>query len=488
MRSSGFAGVSRRRRLLTLAMAALLGLGVFEGTGGSAEATVSCPAVGGWTTLVTGEGPVARISARGDVSSAVALRIEFSGAVPGHQVYVDTDDERLTGMWSYQSHVSGSGWDRLVDAWGTAYAHAADRPNAWEWSPLSAPGFARSVSGDLVDLCLPAAVLGSGSSSRLRVAVQAGGEWLPEVFLPGAAYPPEREPSAPEPREEMGRLAIHYGAHPWTVRGCTDGRRQRYACAVRAFGTFSDVVLGGGLELRSHPSHRDARRFVRALRRRNPDIRVWGYVSLVGTAERAEGPRRLARRARAWRSMGATGIFLDEADLCRPAWGEACRENRRGRRVPITRARQQRVVHRIHRLGMPVFANAYSPYDILAPAHGVPSPLGGGHRRRAPDRYLLESPTVVGGSFRTGLDAAVSDAKFRAAWGFREALGIRTAAVDTFGRAVPDVADERSPFYRKGWEAASAAGVDVYGFTNAAYSAPAHLAANLALLDPPGDP
>src|SRR2546430_1341743 len=78
----------------------------------------------------------------------LAVRVLLRRDVPVHLV-LDTDDDRTTGMWTYQSPVAASGWDALVDASGATYAHAGP-PTVWSWTRTGSAR--RTVTGAVVDV------------------------------------------------------------------------------------------------------------------------------------------------------------------------------------------------------------------------------------------------------------------------------------------------------------------------------------------------
>lgn len=457
---------------------------------------LACGAQGrfdGVAPLVTGEREVQAISATSDVpgdlqrSETLFVRVAFDRAVnPSASVFIDADGDRMTGMWTLQSSISSAGWNLLADGDGKLLTHAGT-PNVWQWRDAGAQGFGRTVTDGVVDFCIPVRALGTQRPSRVRIAALAGQTWLPKTFLPGAAYPPQQTspPGAGPPA--AARLAFQYSATPWVIRDCTGDM----SCAAAAYARFDHLVLGSGLEEPSHGSHTGAAELIRAIRDERPDIEIWGYVSLIGGPARDGGRRSrvhkaedVLARAASWAEMGADGVFLDEADLCEPAWGQRCAVSPDGEAVAVTRERQTEAVNGIHDMGMPVFVNAFSPLDVLGEVRGVPSPFTGAGTGRRADMYLLENPTVAAGAPRTGLDAEVSAAKYEFARRARTATGVRIAAVDTFGAAVTDRSDLAE--YVRGWKVAQQARVDAYGFTNASYSASGIVAKNLALLEPPG--
>lgn len=395
-------------------------------------------------------------------------------ATPGGQppvVYVDLDG-RGQGAWSYGSSVSAATWNLRVDEEGV-HRHVGPS-DAWTWEPLDVDAHHRwsGADGELL-ACVPSDLLGAGH--RVAIGVQVGDDWLPRPLLPGAPFPPIPDDGG-TPLRIPDRLAIAYGYRPWVVRGCTEPRPETMACASAVYGAFRHVVLAGGLEEPEHPSHAGTRRLVERLRTDHPGQELWGYVSLRRHGAREHTVEDIAARAAAWQAVGVTGIFLDEADLCRPHDDTCTGEG-------VTRASQAAAVATIHDLGMPVFANGFSAPDVLEPIDGLPSALGAGTPDRAADMYLLENPTLAEGEWPTGLAADASVARIQAALRAAVVRGIRVAVVDTAAGWVED--DSSQPGYVAGWWRAVQAGAEAYGFTNPSYSAPDDLGANLAILEPP---
>jgi hypothetical protein len=413
------------------------------------------------------------VAALGPAGGPAALSVTVlaaSGRSRPAQVFVDSDGDRDTGMWSFQSPLSGSGWDLLVDGEGRLYEHAGPA-DAWDWEPVKATGFRRTVSPGRMELSIPGALL-KAPSEDVRVAAESDGDWYPAAFLPGMSLRGEAVVSRTSRSGPPASLAIFYGHSPWLVRDCrvTDP----VACPARAFAEFAHVVLGSGLEEPDHPSHARTRTLIREIRSLAPSTELWGYVSLVGGP--ASGGVRpvlytvaaIRDRAVAWKEMGITGVFLDEADLCRPARDD-CAKDSAGTEFEVTRARQAAVVAAVHELGMPVFANGFAVPEVLGPVDDVPSPLTGARDGRRADMYLLENLTVSAGRRVSGFDAQVGHARLQLALRLATPAGVRVAAVDTVREPAPDLASAPA-FYRDGLVEATKAGLDAYGFTNSSYS------------------
>lgn len=396
------------------------------------------------------------------------------GVGPPPTVYVDVDG-RGAGGWTHGSSVSAATWNLRIDADGV-HRHVG-ASSEWSWERMDVDSHYRwSAEDGLLLVCLPTRALGSGH--RVAIGVEVGDRWLPRALLPGLPFPPVAEAGS-SPVRAPERLAVAYGYRPWVVRDCTEEDRATMACASAAYGAFRHVVFAAGLEEPSHPSHAGTRALVERLRADHPAQEVWGYVSLRRHGDREHTVEDIATRAAAWKELGATGVFLDEADLCAPGSSPCAGPG-------VTRESQAAAVRAIHDLGLPVFANGFSAPDVLEPLDGRPPALGAGASDRPADMFLLENPTIAGGSWRTGLEADATIARMQAAIRAAVALGIRVAAVDTADGWVEDDSDH--PGYVAGWWRAVQAGAEAYGFTNEFYSAPDGYGSNLPILEPPVTP
>ena len=459
-----------RRAALVVSVVAAAALAACGDDGAPCDADVASA-----KPVATGDAPLEAI-ALGRDGDVIVATVTTSGVTPS--VLIDADDDRDTGMWSQQSPISSSGWDVLVDSEGAMYRHAGE-PTEWAWDDVDRgdDGSGWTATDDGVRVCIGpevATALGVNDGGTLRISAITEDSSLPATYLPGAAWPAEAlvQPEEPAVPVEPESLAFAYGYEPWAVAGCTTPE-----CAAERYVVFDHVVLGSGFEEATHPSHRGAAALAALLRDRRPDAELWGYVSLVGgpagdggRRDRIHTPADIGARAALWQAMGVTGIFLDEADLCRPS-AQQCPLDATGDEVAITRAHQNAAIDAIHALGMPVFANGYAPEDIVGEVDGVPSSL------RANDVYLLENPTFAGGVKSTGVDAQAARARYLSARRLTAASGVRLAAVDTFDGTVADKyrTDPR-------WTEARAAvpAATIHGVTNATYSAAPEHADNLA--------
>lgn len=465
--------MTSRRRVTSVALLVGMIAALMTGCGDDKAVCVADDRLD-FVKLATGENPLRSLSMARD-GEVLVVRVATDGTAPS--VLIDVDDDRDTGMWSMQSPVSASGWNVLVDDKGGVYRHDGE-PNVWSWADVAVPddgsGWSKTDAG--VRICIGPELgrtLGADKGT-MRLSAIIGDASLPPTFLPGAAWPNEtlvqpKEPAAPVDAES---LTFAYGFQPWAVGGCATP-----ACAADRYQQFNHVVFGSGFEEVDHPSHAGVAELIADLRARVPEREVWGYVSLVGgpvvdgRRDRIHTTAEITTRATAWGALGVTGIFLDEADLCRPG-AQECPLDSNGDEITVDRAGQNAAIDAIHGLGLKVFANGYSPYDVIGEVDGVPSSLGSG------DAYLLESATFAGGRRASGVDELAARARYLTARRITIERRIRLAAVDTFEGVIPD-GYRNDPRWLIAREAVPAA--TIHGITNETYSATPGLSANVPL-------
>ncbi len=413
-------------------------------------------------------------------SQRVYVRVDAKPGVPVHRLLIDADGDRMTGMWTAQSHLSDSGWDHMVDPAGVLYRHAAPRPNDWKWDSVKSKQLETVHAGDRYYFCIPLEDL--PPTSQLFITAENNQIALPMRFVRGAAYPNSEVELRPEKVMAPKRMAFYYSGSPWIVRECTGWDQTQVDCAAKVFRKFRHVVFGARLEEASRGGHVGAANLMQRLRKTAPKTELWGYISFLGSQKDANGHRDVVYtldeyidRASRWKAMGATGIFLDEYDVCDPSW-QSCRSGPDGKGVLLTRERQVQIVEAIHSMGLAVFANSHSVQNALGVIDGTSAPLGDGDGSRPADMYLLENPTVVYGKFHTGFDRAAHLARFAQAVRLTQETGTRLGVLDSMTGTVPDTASTWIE-YRVGWWQAAQAGADAYAF----------FADNLPLLAPPSD-
>jgi hypothetical protein len=481
----------RTRPFRTLITATILIAVAFPRLDAGAELSSSCAGsrFDGLQPLVADPtGDIAALWATSDAAGDLAasqmlyVRVEVIPGVPIHRLLLDVDGDRSTGMWTGQSHLSDGGWDRMVDPeFGVLYRFAAEHPDTWDWNSVSSPALTVERTATAYNFCIPLSEL--PSTDRVFMVAENSLNSMPRRFLKGASYPAIHDEVGSEAVRRPRRMAFYYSGSPWVVRGCTDPDPTQVECAARVFERFRHVVFGARLEEESRGGHEGAARLFHRLRNKSPSTELWGYMSFIGGQKDADGTRDdvysvadYRARAKAWKAMGATGIFLDEYDVCDPSWQGWCRPGPDGEGVRLTRKRQVAVVEAIHSLGLAVFANSHSVQNALGVIEGRPSPLGGAEAGRPADMFLLENPTVVNGNFQEGLDLEAHQARFAQALRLTQQTGARLGVLDSMDGEVPDAAF-RWKEYRVGWWQAAMAGADAYAFHSE----------GLAILRPPVD-
>jgi hypothetical protein len=164
-------------------------------------------------------------------------------------------------------------------------------------------------------------------------------------------------------------MLIYYG-----FPSCINGSRD-LAEASRHFGGYRLVVLGDRLEQVEHSDHRNASQIIAAC----PEVNFFGYIDL-GVSARATKVQNLTQqqiqeRVRAWASMGAKGILLDDF----------------GYDFQVTRERQNLAIDLCHQAGLTVMANSWEPRDALSSEPHAQNRRGLESRLSRTDYYLVES-------------------------------------------------------------------------------------------------
>ncbi len=405
------------------------------------------------------------------------VRVDVKPGVPIHRLLIDVDSDRMTGMWTAQSQLSDAGWDYLVDP-SAIYRYGAERPNEWSWNNMHSRDLRTRTEPGRFFFCIPLDDL--AATDEVRLTAESSYNSLPLRFLGGARYPQAPRELRSERVRVPKRMAFYYSGSPWIVRDCSGFDQTDVSCAVDVFSKFRHVVFGARLEEQTRSGHAGAMNLMQSLRRGSNRTELWGYISFIGSQKKPDGTRDMVfdldyfrESARAWKEMGATGIFLDEYDVCDPAW-QRCRKGPDGEGVLLTRQRQVEVVEAIHDLGLAVFANSHSVQNALGEIDGIASPLGPRDGKRPADMYLLENPTVVFGKFHGEFDREAHMARFAQAVELTQATGARLGVLDSMDGFISDSA-ESTLQYRIGWWQAAQAGAAAYAF----------FGENLAILDPP---
>lgn len=167
------------------------------------------------------------------------------------------------------------------------------------------------------------------------------------------------------------RLAIYYG-WPSLVNGARGASE-----AAAHFGRYDRVVLGWGLQEKSHGDHAETAALIAALAGRTT---VFGYIPM-GSAT-GLSPRQVKKAAKLWRKLGVVGVLLDEA----------------GYDYGNDRKRQNACYDAVHSQQLRVVANAWKPADLFSTYPTPSNPKGAPTALRPGDAVLYESYRIKDGS------------------------------------------------------------------------------------------
>ncbi len=172
-------------------------------------------------------------------------------------------------------------------------------------------------------------------------------------------------------------LLIYYG-YPALINGSRD-----LSEASAHFAAYSMVILGDGLQDPRHPNHSATRTILE----QTPETRYFGYIDLGvhSPNHRVQNLTldEIARRAQAWKSLGVTGILLDDY----------------GYDFANTRERQRQAADSIHNHGLHIIANSWDPRHALDNAPGPGNPKGLPCPLLNTDYYLWESYLINNGNW-----------------------------------------------------------------------------------------
>ena len=221
---------------------------------------------------------------------------------------IDTDGDRMSGMWTLQSHLSASGWNLVVDSAGTILRHRGP-PTRWNFEEV---GAAQVVEDGAVTFCIPVESLARKTPDQIAVVAETSAGSLPPRFLAGASFPPIDRAAVSQPFTPPGRLAFNYSGTPWSIRGRSSHAPTPRAlrCAARAYERFDQIVLDADFSSSAVPA---IAKLVSMLRSKKPALEVWGYVSIVGSTKSSDGLRQqiyevgdILAKAKLFQDLGAT--------------------------------------------------------------------------------------------------------------------------------------------------------------------------------------
>ena len=233
--------------------------------------------------------------------------------------------------------------------------------------------------------------------------------------------------------------AVFFYGYPSLVNGVNGNVH----LAAKAFAAYDIIVLGDGVEFSTmvksrHPvgvgrvEYARSKQIIASIFQQKPQAEIFGYVCL-GDTQSLPIPS-MKRRIGMWKTLGVSGIFLDEAGYDWPM---------------VTRDRQNTAIRYIHSLGMAAFLNAYHP--------GTLTSLGG-HLRKNPsqeasaltsrDLILLESFPIKHGIYA---DSSELLKRLEQAMSVRRQFSTRIVALSTMRGGVPFRAEQMEYACWSGW-------------------------------------
>lgn len=261
------------------------------------------------------------------------------------------------------------------------------------------------------------------------------------VALMAIMFYPQKVDAA-EPAVRPKQLCIYYG---WPSH--VNGSSGDVDAAISHFSKCDLLVIGDGIAYPAHGDHASAYIIISALRLAGKE--VFGYSDL-GVSTKNLPISTIKSEVDAWRTMGASGIFLDDA----------------GYDYGVTRLRQSAIVDYIHNAGMNVFINAWEIDDVLGDldeAGGIsPSRLAAG------DVYLAESWLVGDSAFQSLPAWAIKAEK---ALAYTRTKGVRIAGVSTtmLNKAITN--DINTNKFKMGFYGAAMYNLAAWQWTDISYSA-----------------
>lgn len=251
--------------------------------------------------------------------------------------------------------------------------------------------------------------------------------------------------------QSMGhRLLIYYGI-PLGVNATWDTNK-----AAAVFAKYDVIVFGEGLEEKKHTFHVSTKEIIPLIREGNPNVKIYGYVDL--DVKKINYPNEvLFDKTDKWKSMGADGIFLDDA----------------GYDFLVSRERLNTIIKYIHDQELSAFVNAWKPDDVMGNAVDEKfNPKGEKTLMDERDIYLLEdlleptdisdpnSKSAFSPNFRQKMDKSLT---------YRQTLDVKLMAISDIDF---DQYSENAvrKFFRMTEAASSIFSLDAYGVAPKEYS------------------
>lgn len=209
----------------------------------------------------------------------------------------------------------------------------------------------------------------------------------------------------------LKNVAIYYG---WLSSLNALGSN---AAVINELNQYDIVVVGAGIQDAGHGDYANSTVIIGGL---DSDVEVYGYITIGEPS--AESIPTLQGKIDDWQTIGAEGVFIDEAGFDFWSGTDAA-----------MRTRQNTIIDYIHGKGLKVFVNAWDPDDLFVKESGNPTTLN------SSDSYLLESyifqnPTpATSGTQTTTLSFTNHLNKIAKVNAAQASIGIKAYGVSTTG-------------------------------------------------------
>jgi hypothetical protein len=247
------------------------------------------------------------------------------------------------------------------------------------------------------------------------------------------------------------KVLIYYGT-PQGVNNLWDDD-----LAAQIFAKYDYIVVGAGLEDPNSPFYVSTTTIISNIHAIKPNAIVFGYIDL-GVTTNNFSLSDIQKRTDQWESIGADGIFLDDA----------------GYDFGVSRDRLNTALDYIHSKNMFTIVNAWNADDVMSDQVDLTyNPSGMPTRMGTQDFYLLESFFVNTDAYAPNKGyASNTDYKMRgdSAVYYRNTLGVKMLATNIVDYSTYSDADIQK-FFKMSETAAAIFSLDGYGLSPLEYSA-----------------
>ena len=221
------------------------------------------------------------------------------------------------------------------------------------------------------------------------------------------------------------KLLIYY-SYPSSLNYPTNG--YNLTNVANDLAQYDYVVLGGDLELSTHPDHTNTQTIITNSITNN--TKFFGYIDLgVTNGTKNYSIAEIQTRINNWKVMGADGIFLDDF----------------GYDYGVSRVRQSAAVQYAHSQNIPVMANAWNPDDAFGSQVNTNyNPSGTATQIQTSDFYLSESFLIQEGAFSNPTAWVAKASKLKS---YQQQIGFKTVSITTNSLANANGYSEQQFFY-----------------------------------------